>query len=48
MDTAEQLTSWLRHKKVADMRELREVLGGRSRRSIFRDLQRSPKLTRVC
>ena len=37
----EQLTSWLRRKKVADMMALREVLGGRSRRSVFRDLSRA-------
>jgi len=41
MDPAEQLTSWLRRKKVADMRELRDVLGGRSRRSVFRDLAKA-------
>ena len=38
MDHAEQVIHWLRRKKVADMKELREVLGGRSRRSVFRDL----------
>ncbi|MFH1466154.1 MAG: hypothetical protein ABIO70_17345 [Pseudomonadota bacterium] len=38
MNPVEQITSWLQRKNVADMKELREVLGGRSRRSVFRDL----------
>lgn len=38
MDPVARITSWLQRKKVADMKELREVLGGRSRRSVFRDL----------
>lgn len=38
MDHVEQIKRWLRRKKVADMKELRELLGGRSQRSVFRDL----------
>jgi hypothetical protein len=45
MDPVEQIGSWLRRKKVADMEELQEVLGGRSRRSLFRDLGRAGYLT---
>lgn len=38
MGHVEEIRSWLRRKKVADMKELREMLGGRSKRSVFRDL----------
>lgn len=38
MDPVEQLTRWLQREKVADMQELQEMLGGRSKRSVFRDL----------
>lgn len=38
MDPVEQIRGWLQRKKVAQMKELREMLGGRSKRSVFRDL----------
>lgn len=38
MDPVERIRSWMKRKKVADMDELREMLGGRSKRSVFRDL----------
>ena len=38
MGPVEQITNWLRRKKVADMKELRQMLSGRSKRSVFRDL----------
>jgi len=38
MGSVEQIKGWLRRKKVANMKELQEMLGGRSKRSIFRDL----------
>lgn len=40
MDSREQVVSWLERKKIADMETLRAVLGGRSRRSVFRDLEK--------
>lgn len=40
MESTEQVVRWLKRKKVADMETLRNVLGGRSRRSVFRDLDR--------
>ncbi len=38
MGSSEQVVRFLQRKKVADMNTLRDALGGRSRRSIFRDL----------
>jgi hypothetical protein len=38
MDSSERVVRVLQRKKVADMNTLRDALGGRSRRSIFRDL----------
>lgn len=38
MESSEQVVRVLERKKVSDMNTLRDALGGRSRRSIFRDL----------
>jgi hypothetical protein len=40
MNSGEQVVRLLKHWKTADMQTLREALGGRSRRSVFRDLER--------
>lgn len=40
MDSDERVARVLKRKRVADMRTLRQMLSGRSRRSVFRDLER--------
>ena len=45
MENVEQIKSRLKRKKVLDMKELQEVLRGRSRRSVFRDLSKAGYLT---
>ena len=40
MESGEQVVRLLKDWKTADMQTLREALGGRSRRSVFRDLER--------
>jgi len=39
MDVCEQVVRLLKHKRVVDMKTLQEALGGRSRRSVFRDME---------
>jgi hypothetical protein len=45
MATVGQIKSWLKRKKVSDMKDLQGALGGRSRRSVFRDLSQAGYLT---
>jgi hypothetical protein len=45
MDSSEQIVGVLKHRKAADMETLREAIGGRSRRSMFRDLERAGYLS---
>jgi hypothetical protein len=38
MDSAEEVLKYFRRRKVSELEPLRRVLGGRSRRTVFRDL----------
>lgn len=45
MESVQRVVRLLKRRKVADMKTLRDALGGRSRRSVFRDLEAIGYLT---